>query len=154
MSSRVTRSATKLAAAAESSSAAASPANTSAAAQPLPKSRKRKTPPDRDPSPDNTLDTNNPTPRRAKKQKVAAEALSTPTLPKSRRRGAHQPDTMAKPGCVNHTSSENTLLILDSSSSEITGEKEKSPPAIPDTSRRKSSRSKKSTQGLAHQLSG
>ena len=97
MSSRVTRSATKLAA--ESSSAAATPVNTSAAAQPLPKSRKRKDLPDRDPSPENTLDTNNlPPPRRAKKQKVVPEVPSTPTLPKSRRRGPQQPETMAKPG--------------------------------------------------------
>lgn len=128
MSSRVTRSATKLAA--ESVSVAATPANTAAAAQPPPKSRKRKALLDRDPSPDNTVDINNSTPRRAKKQKVVAEASSTPTLPKSRRRGAQQPVTMAKPG----------------PSSGNTGEKEKSPPTIPDTSRRKSSRSKKSTQ--------
>ncbi|CAD6567774.1 MAG: Ubiquitin fusion degradation protein 4 [Alectoria sarmentosa] len=128
MSSRVTRSATKLAA--ESSSAAATPANTLAGAQPLPKSRKRKTPPDRDPSPDITVDTNNPTsPRRAKKQKIVAEASSTPTLPKSRRRGAQQPVTMAKPG----PSSGNTV------------EKEKSPPIIPDTSRRKPSRKPESS---------
>lgn len=101
MSSRVTRSATKLAA--ESSSAAATPANTSAAAQPLSKFRKRKAPPDRDPSPDTTIANKNTTaPRRAKKQKIVAEASSTPTLPKSRQQGAQQPATMANPGYVSH----------------------------------------------------
>ena len=98
MSSRVTRSATKLAA--ESSSAAANPASSSAT-HPPPKTRKRKTHPDREPSPDTILDTDTPTSsRQAKKQKLASE-LSTPTFPKSRRRGGHQSVTMAKPGYVN-----------------------------------------------------
>ena len=99
MSSRVTRSATKLAA--ESSSAAANPANTSAATHPLPKSCKRKAHPDPDPNLDNLADTNNPIPpRQAKKQKVVPEASSTPTPPKSRRRSGKRAVTMAKPGYV------------------------------------------------------
>jgi len=41
------------------------------------------------------------------------------------------------------------MLTFDRSSSGAAGEKEKSPPTIPDTSRRKSNRSKKTVQGLS-----
>lgn len=103
MSSRVTRSATKLAA--ESSSAAATPADIPAAAQALAKSHKRKALIEREPSPgpDTKIDTKNPTPpRRAKKQKIVAEASSSPATLKPRRLGGQQSAVMAKPGWVSH----------------------------------------------------
>ena len=97
MSPRVTRSATKLAA--DSSLAAATTANTPTAPQSLVRSRKRKTPPDRDPSPDDTLVlTKSPPAKRAKKQKSSSERTSTTTAPRAGRKGTRQAANMAKPG--------------------------------------------------------
>ena len=97
MSPRVTRSATKLAA--DSSFAAATTANTSTVPQSLAKSRKRKTPPDRDPSPDDTpVPTKSPPAKRAKKQKLSSERTSTTTAPRAGRKGTKQAANMAKPG--------------------------------------------------------
>ena len=97
MSLRVTRSATKLAA--ESSLGAATTANTPTVPQSQAKSRKRKTPPDRDPSPDDTpVHTKPPPTKRAKKQKSSSERTSITTAPRAGRKGTKQPANMAKPG--------------------------------------------------------
>ncbi|KAL6714408.1 Ubiquitin fusion degradation protein 4 [Lecanora helva] len=134
MSPRVTRSATKLAA--NSSSAAATSSNTSAsvvsgAAHPQspPKSRKRKA---REPSPDSTPKAPQASSaRRAKKQKTNTVEDSAPaTATRSQRAGVKLSNVMAKPG----------------SSSTPSGEREKSPTNVPDTSRRKSNRNKKNNQ--------
>lgn len=98
MSSRVTRSATKLAA--DPPLAAETPSNGPSAAPARPASRKRKTPPDRDPAPEDTPSAAKPSrARRAKKPKIALEEeSSTFPAPKARRGGAKQALNMAKPG--------------------------------------------------------
>lgn len=94
MSSRVTRSATKLAAG--SSSAAATPPNNSTVSQPPSKSRKRKA--DRDPSPEDTAASAKvPPAQRAKRPKIATEEPPTPVAPKPSRKSTKQPANMAKP---------------------------------------------------------
>ena len=153
MSSRVTRSATKLAAepssptaaAATAASNVAASASTAAEPQSLPKSRKRKA---RDSSPENAPSPVKHQPTRgAKKQKTTSENTFTPDPPKPRR-GPKRAAVMGRPGYMQKlTVTDSDPLTLDRSSSAPAAEKEKSPPVIPDTSRRKPSRSKKSAQG-------
>lgn len=144
MSSRVTRSSARL--------AAGSSAPTSSAAHPPPPpstSRKRKatgstnnvsgqTPVNTEPSP----------PRRSKRQRVAAAELPTaaPTSP-YRRQSAKQSPHMAKPGLVHILISNTLSLTYYRPSLKPDGEAENTQPPTAESSKRKSSRSKKPTHG-------
>ncbi|KAI9818909.1 MAG: Ubiquitin fusion degradation protein 4 [Pycnora praestabilis] len=127
MSSRVTRSSARLAA--DSSTIPTSQPTATNSAQPPPSSRKRKTASNRDLSPDNTPELVSP-PRRAKRQKVAAPEPVPYTAPSARRSKAKAPAVMSNPGDSSGPSNENINTSTASTSS----------------SKRKSNRSKKTTQ--------
>lgn len=129
--SRVTRSSVRLAAAA---AAAANPTavgatNTSPTDQQTPgRPNKRKAGALTEPSTDQKVNEGNTTPaRRVKKAKVTGTRASPPNPATSRARAPKDPAAMAKPG----------------SSSELAGEKLSPTSPTPETSRRKSGRSKK-----------
>ena len=152
MSPRATRSATRLAA--DPPPLAAAPGNPSSTQPPPPtsKSRKRKAPPDFEPNLNNTPSSSKKPSsslgRAAKKQKVSGVLPSAQPTSKTHKRGARQTASMAKPGYTQEGLSSQALLIFGRPSSATEPNNEKSPPVVPDASKRKSTRGKKSNQGM------
>ncbi|KAL8693846.1 MAG: hypothetical protein Q9218_001402 [Villophora microphyllina] len=148
MTSRVTRSAARLAAgqsAAATSLAAAPPIRPPDPGPPQTNSRKRKAGPTETVSEHPPISTRPSPPRRAKRQKNTAlepPSLSTPA-PLSRRRSVKTSPAMAKPGSVHpHNVRQNEAEVVRSSTNpDVEGDT--AHPAGPESSKRKSGRSKR-----------
>ena len=117
MSSRVTRSAAKLAADPSLAAATQPPVSTSTSTtsqtQHQAKTRKRKVSSDQDQGPENQPATSSaPQSRQSKKRKVTSEVSFEPTSPTARRGTAKQPTTMGKPGYCRPQSHQGVTLTL------------------------------------------
>lgn len=150
MSSRITRSAARLAADSPPS-VESGPSSSSPAAGSAP-SRKRKAPARRDRSPDSSERPNPQSPHRKSKRQRRVTSPRATNLPAASRRGTRNRPAMSHPGYVEpllHRKRMCTNLIFPRSPSSHPTEESSKKPASPPQQRRKSSRHGKVSQGKA-----
>lgn len=148
MSSRVTRSAARLAADSPPS-VESGPSSSSPAAGSAP-SRKRKAPARRDRSPDSSERPNPQSPLRKSKRQRRVTSPRATNLPAASRRGTRNHPAMSHPGYVEpllHRERKCTNLAFPRSPSSHPTEESSKKPASPPQQRRKSSRHGKVSQG-------
>lgn len=150
MTSRVTRSSARLAAASSAAAAAATPsADPPDSDPPRPHPRKRKASGPADPVADHTpVSTKTSPPRRSKRPRVAAAEQSQSVAPlSSSRSSTKKPLAMAKPGSAMIPNLSNFAVNVGRSSSNPNFEADNGPTPGQENSKRKSSRNKKPIHG-------